>query len=492
MATGCFRVNEGSTVNTTGLLTATRSGTVVEDGERIAVRAGKTRVSPEVLDRPGWAEFFDAAPAATRSRPRPTDRDGTAADRKQRRDRLAAAAGNPRNRESGDGPKSSTKPRRTVRTATTDDQQLAQRAIDSAYEDGVLGEVAGQRLVDLIERDRFNLDARYIAAISSPAYERAFAKKIGGVNGAEAALEADEAEAMLAVGRSMSERALAIGEGSTGGFAVPLSLDPTVLLTNDGAINPIRDLATVSTISGTTWQGVSSAGVKAEFAAEAASAKDGAPTLGQPEITPEKATIYVPYSIESALDWPGLAAELGKLFADARSVKEAEVFAVGKGSENIPQGLVTGATKVVETKTKEVIAPADVYALQEALAPRWQPRATFLGANAVGNAIHRMVANADAVNAPLMSDDRQSILGKPYHEVSTMSAKITTKKEKPLVYGDIGSAFRIVDRLGLTVEQIPLVMKEGVPTGQRALYAYFRVGSEVVIPEAVQVLMVKE
>ncbi len=371
-------------------------------------------------------------------------------------------------------------------------RDAALRAVDGAYDRGQLDEPSGERLVDIVTRDKFDIDSAYITAIASPEYERAFAKKISGVNGAEATLTPKEAEAMQVVGRAMSTRAMAVGEGSTGGYAIPLALDPTVLLTNDGAINPIRELATVSTIVTTTWAGVSSAGVKAEFAAEAAKAKDGSPELGQPECTPEKAQIWVPYSIESGMDWPGLAAELARIFADAKSVKEAEIFATGKGSENIPQGLITGATKLVETATKEVFASADVYSLQEALAPRWQPRATWLGANKVANQIHKFVAKGDTEESALMSDDRSEILGKRYREVSTMSTKTTTKKERVLAYGDIASAYRIVDRIGMAVEPVPLVLKEGVPTGERGLYAYFRVGAKVIIPEAVQVLAVKE
>jgi HK97 family phage major capsid protein len=371
-------------------------------------------------------------------------------------------------------------------------RDAALRAVDGAFDRGQLDEPSGARLVELIGRDRFGLDAAYIDAVASPAYERAFAKRITGMAGAEATLTAEESEAMQRVGQAMATRAMAIGEGSTGGFAVPLSLDPSILLSNDGAINPLRELSTVSTIVTTTWQGVSSAGVEAEFAAEAAEAEDGSPTLAQPEITPERASIWVPYSIETGMDWPGLAAELARLFADARAVKEAEVFATGKGEESIPQGLITGATKLVETATKEIVVSGDVYALQEKLAPRWQPRATWLGANGVANHIHKMVAKGDPEEAPLMSEDRASILGKPFKEVSTMSAKVTTKLEKVLAYGDIASAFRIVDRIGMTVEPVPLVTKEGVPTGQRGLFAYFRVGSKVIIPEAVQVLKVKE
>lgn len=401
-------------------------------------------------------------------------------------------AKDPRHRE-GPAEDRNTRRRSTMSTTTrgSDVHDAARRSIDKAYERGDLGEKAGFRLNDVVEADKFGVDSAYIAAVASPEYLRAFGKKLTGSGGAEAVLEPEEAEAMLAVGRAMSMRAMAAGEGSAGGFGVPLSLDPTILLTNDGAVNPIRDLATVSTIATTKWAGVSSAGVEAKFAGEATSPEDGSPELGQPTITPEKAQIWVPYTIEVGMDWSGLAAELAKLFADARAIKEAEVFATGKGSEHIPQGLITGATEVVETGTKEVVKVADVYATQEKLAARWQPRANWLGTNTVANTVHRLVAAADATNAPLMNEARTEILGKPFREVSTMSAKVTTKNERVLAYGDIKSAYRIVDRIGLTVEPVPLVMKEGVPTGERGLYAWFRVGAKVVIPEAVQVLAIK-
>lgn len=372
-----------------------------------------------------------------------------------------------------------------------EDRSAALRAIEARSDD--LTSRAGDRLEALVRRDGFGMDARYITAVANPAYFRAFFKQLAGGQGAGAVLEPDEVQAMQAVGRSMHERAMAAGTGELGGFAVPFTLDPTILLTNDGAINPIRELATVSTILTTTWEGVSSAGVEAEFTAEATEAKDGAPKLDQPKITPDKAQIWVPFSIELGADWVGIGTELAKLFTDAKAVKEAEVFATGKGTGNIPQGLVSGASELVETATKEVTVAGDIYALQEALGPRFQPRATWLGANGVANHIHKMVAVGDTEEAALMSDDRSSILGKPFKEVSTMSAKHTTKKELVLAYGDVAAGYRIIDRLGLTVETVQHVFGANQrPTGQRGLYCYFRVGADIVVPGAVQVLKVKE
>lgn len=373
-------------------------------------------------------------------------------------------------------------------------QEIALRAIEHS---DAIDTRAGDHLEGLIRRDKFGFDAAYIAAVAEPAYLRAFFKKLMAVDGAEGILDTDEAEAMRAVAAAMSQRAMAVGAGATGGYAIPLALDPGLILANDGAINPIRELANVTTIAGTTWQGVSTEGVEFVFQGEAEEAEDGSPTLARLEITPTKATCFIPYSIESEQDWDALAGEMRTLLSDAKSVKEAEIFATGKGSEHIPQGLITGATELVETAESKKVGIADIYSVQEKLAPRYQPSATWLGTNKVANQIHKFVAVGDTEEAPLMSPDRSSILGKAYREVSTMSSKTTTENEKVLAYGDIKSAYKIVDRIGMTVEIVPHLFGEGLgennpfPTGQRGLYAYFRVGAKVITPGAVQVLKVK-
>lgn len=43
------------------MLIATSSGFVEDDGELVEIERGKTRIASEVLEREGYAEFFDAA-----------------------------------------------------------------------------------------------------------------------------------------------------------------------------------------------------------------------------------------------------------------------------------------------------------------------------------------------------------------------------------------------------------------------------------------------
>jgi hypothetical protein len=54
------------------MLTALRSGWFIEpDGTLVEIVAGRTRISPEVLERPGFAEYFEpyiSAPGTDSSR----------------------------------------------------------------------------------------------------------------------------------------------------------------------------------------------------------------------------------------------------------------------------------------------------------------------------------------------------------------------------------------------------------------------------------------
>ncbi len=135
---------------------------------------------------------------------------------------------------------------------------------------------------------------------------------------------------------------------------------------------------------------------------------------------------------------------------------------------------------------------ADVYTLQEALPPRFQPNATFLSSNATGNSIWKFVAKGDTSNATLFNDDRTLLLGKPWRECSTL-VSTTSSGSINLAYGDFAKAYRLVERIGLQIELIPHLFhtSNNRPSGQRGLFARWRVGGGVVVPNALRVLKIK-
>jgi HK97 family phage major capsid protein len=385
--------------------------------------------------------------------------------------------------------------RRSTRRPTRsldEDQEDAMRLVEKRSHQ--LDSAAGDRLQDLIERDRSGVDCRYLAAVADPAYRSAFAKRLARPDTAHQEFTPDEARAVTAVAEVMDERrSLSIGSDPAGGYAVPFELDPTIILTSDGQINPLRQIADVITVdSADEWRGITSEGVEAKFVKEATEAEDDSPELAQPVIRPERAQAFVPYSMEVAEDWDGLARELLRLFAEAKDALEAEKFLVGDGVDE-PEGLLKGLaeTSVVKTLAEDAVAADDVYLLQEALPARFQPRAQWLSALATANAIYRF-SSPGGEEPPLFNEDRDKLLGKPWHEVSGMSSKLTTGGEKVLVYGDLRAGYKIVDRIGLTVEEVRhLFGANGRPTGQRGLYARWRVGAGVLVDNAVRVLEVK-
>jgi len=393
-----------------------------------------------------------------------------------RRERLAELARNPRAQE-GTFPTRAAKGVRFGDDRAQGDRDEALRSLDNRAD--LFSAEAGDKLTDLIERDHGGVDSRYLAAVSDPAYERAVARKLLAPDGAQSEMTPEERKALQRVGESMAERALSIGDGTGGaGLAAPIAIDPTIMLTSDGEINPIRQLATVTPITTSEWRGIASQGVEASFAPELTEVGDGTPTLVQPVVRPEKAQLFVPFSIEAGQDWGSLQAELGRLFADAKDVVEADAYVNGTGSPQ-PQGLVVGGTATGGT----ALDIGGIYATQEALPPRFQPRARWLASNATTNTVHRFVAKGDETEAALMSEDRTSILGNPVHEVSTLGTAT------PVVYGDIGAAFRIVDRVGLTIELVPhLLGSSQRPLGARGLYGYWRTSSLVQVPNAIRVL----
>lgn len=337
-----------------------------------------------------------------------------------------------------------------------------------------------ERLLDTDSEDgRF---ARYLLATGSPVYKRAFGKYLAGRSYSR------EEQAALEMAQ-MAERALSL-TGASGGFAVPFELDPTILNTSNGVVNPIRQIANVQQITADEWRGVSSTGITASYAAEATETTDNSPTLVQPTVSTEKAQAFVPFSIEVGQDWTGLQSEMAKLLADAKDTLEAGKFIIGTGT-NEPFGVLTGTTNTVNAATGQAFTLANLYALKGALPPRYRANGSFIGDALIFDRVRQFdtVGSVSAVWVDGLQDPMPSrLLGKPAYEASEMPDTPATGG-KFLVFGDF-SRYKIVDRVGLTVEVIPhLFGSNQRPTGQRGIYAYWRNGAKVLDANAFRSLL---
>lgn len=333
------------------------------------------------------------------------------------------------------------------------------------------------RLLDTIDRSsdedmpRRAL-ARRIIATSDPVYQRAFAKHL-----AQRPLNQDEA------------RALGIGSQG-GGYPVPIVLDPTVILTSNGQVNPIRQLARVEPIVGNTWNGVSSAGITASYSAEAVEATDNSPTLTQPSLNVEKAKAFVPFSIEAGEDWGSLQSEMARLLQDAKDALESTKFAFGAGhGSQEPQGLLVGATAIVTTAATATFAVADIYSLLEGLPPRWQPGASFVANLKYLNKIRQFDTYGGAsLWVQLGNGTPSRLLDIPTFQYSAYSTAATSGASIVTI-GDF-SQYLIADRIGMNIELVPQLFGtvSNYPTGQRGLFAYWRNSAVVLSPTAFKTL----
>ncbi len=350
----------------------------------------------------------------------------------------------------------------------------AKRALDAVsfpHEDADKPKVQ-EHIQRLLDKDKDGTFARRMLETGSPVYRRAFAKQLAGVS-----LNNEE------------QRALSLTT-TQGGFAVPFALDPTIILTSNGVVNPIRAISRVETITTNEWRGVSSAGVTAAYAAEATEASDNAPTLAQPVCFPERAQAFIPFSREIGEDWGSLESEMARLLQDAKDTLEADKFVTGLGHASVqPQGLLVGGTAIVTSVGTAAIGAADLYALEEALPPRFRPQARYIGNRFTFNKV-RQIDTAGGANLWVRLDAASppELIGYPAHEISTYVAALTTGGSI-LTIGDFNH-FLIVDRVGMSIELIPHLFgtANNRPTGQRGLYAYWRNSSQVLAWQAFRTL----
>lgn len=362
----------------------------------------------------------------------------------------------------------------------------ARRAVDQARfpgaEDATRAAAHVTRLLDTKDDEKGTL-ARRVLVTGSPTYERAFGRAMlgGGISG----LSAEE------------QRALSLGTNSEGGYAVPFQLDPTVMLTSDGVIDPLRQIARVEQIVGKEWQGINSAGITASRKAEKAQSDDNSPSFSQPTVKVSRVDAFVPFTVELEQDWAAMKGELTTLLADAKVTEEADSFINGDGTANAagvePEGILTGATTIVNTLAANAFSSDDLYELEESLGPRFRRNARWLAERSFYNAARQLGSDSDGGDlwVRLAQGLGSELIGYGVTEASEMPAFSLADNTKVAVFGDF-KRFLIVDRIGMNVELVPhLFGANGRPTGQRGIWAFWRNGSKVLTPNAFRVLRVK-
>lgn len=365
------------------------------------------------------------------------------------------------------------------------DSELNGRAMKSVESVRGLDDDNRQRLTLMLERERdggvkidedfgFRGLAEHILRTGSPEYRAAFRKYLRG--GDTKLTEAERTSMSLTAGN--------------GGYTLPYLLDPSIILLNSGTANSFRQLATIKSGNQNAWHGVSSAGVTAEWLGEGSEAADGSPTVALITITAYKGSAWIQATQEFYEDG-NIDSEIGMLVADAKDRLEGAAFATGNGT-SAPQGIVTALGLVTASRISGVSVTGgiqstgvlnldDIYAMDNDMAPRYRPNASWVGAKQTFNAIRRLVqggSNGNTFWTDLGGGLPPQLIGYPVYQSSDMDSTIVSgSTDDVLILGDFRNYF-IYDRLGVQVAFEPMVKGAGFrPTGHVGWWAHWRTGA---------------
>ncbi len=363
-----------------------------------------------------------------------------------------------------------------VRSRSISDVDMVHRARHAVEigPDWMLDEHKSQAdfMVKRASRKQRPLMSQHILLTGSPAYEEMFTN-------------------YMLNPMDFAQRAALSLTNAQGGYLVPFTLDPTIILTNTGSANPYRQISAVKRTATNTWNGVASTGMNAAWLAEAGVVADASPTFSNIQITPQKASAWVFGSYE-ILEDSDFETELPGLLADAKDRLEEAAFAVGTGTGQ-PKGIITAATTVytIADTTGHAVAVADVYGCQGALPARFRRNGSWVSGISAINAFRRLdTAGGSSYWTNLGQGQPERLLGGGIFESTTIAAYAPPAAASLIaVYGDF-KQYAIVDRIGMSVMYEPMIKDTttGRPTGQGGWFAFWRVGADALVPGAFRVL----
>jgi HK97 family phage major capsid protein len=335
--------------------------------------------------------------------------------------------------------------------------------------------------------------ARRIIVTENDGYRTAFMKMM--TRGPGVVLTDDERIAML---RYEEYRAQSEGATTQGGFAIPVFIDPSVILTDQETDNPFLNpgVCRIEDINTNAWKGISAAGVSWSFDTEAAEVSDDSITLAQPSVTVFTARGFIPYSLEVGEDWPGFQAEMSRLLAAGYDELLVDKFTSGNGTTE-PRGILTALVAQTTTETTVTTDGAfgqeDIFKIWAALAQKYRRRASWMMSVGINNRIRQMgtATNSFAYTVDLTQGRAGVLQGRPVYENEYFADFTGTTGQASLaVLGDFQN-YIVARRSGMNVELIPNLMgvTTGRPTGQRGWFAHARIGGNVVNNAAFKILV---
>jgi HK97 family phage major capsid protein len=285
-------------------------------------------------------------------------------------------------------------------------------------------------------------------------------------------------------------KTLIVSSDPQGGYLAPNEMS-TEMIRDITEISPIRQLASVRSTSAPAVSYPKRTGItNGKWKGELEAQEESEPAFGQVEIPVREINTYVDISNQLLADSGGQAeAEVRMALAEDFGEKEGVAFISGTGVVD-PEGILKAAG-VGYTATGNAAtlgaSPADkLVDLFYSLKATYRKRGTWLmNAKTIGE-VRKLKDPTSGLylwQPALAADVPPTILGRPVIEDPEMPD--IGNAAEPILFGDIGTAYRIIDRIGLSILVNPYLL---ATNGITRIHATRRVGGKVVQPAAIKKL----
>jgi HK97 family phage major capsid protein len=281
-------------------------------------------------------------------------------------------------------------------------------------------------------------------------------------------------------------KTLVVSSDPQGGYLAPAEMS-TEFIRDLVEFSPIRSLATVRTTSAPSVSYPRRTGItNAKWKGETQAQEESEPTFGQVEIPVREINTFVDISNQLLQDSAGVAeAEVRMALAEDFGQKEGVAFVKGTGPL-APEGLLVNPdVTIMPTGNASTLgsAPADLLIdVMYNLPAAYRSRGTWLMNGKTLAAVRKLKDGTTGVYlwAPAYAAGQpETILGRPVIEVPDMDDVGSAKT--PIAFGDIATAYRVIDRVGLSILVNPYLL---ATNGITRIHATRRVGAAVVQPAA--------
>lgn len=280
-------------------------------------------------------------------------------------------------------------------------------------------------------------------------------------------------------------RSLRASDAATGGVLVPSGFRAE-LLKLLVELSPIRSLATVTpTSSGDLVLPKQTGKPTAAWVSEIATRTSTEPAFGQANIPVHEAAVYVDISQrlidDSAIN---VETELAAMLASEYARLEGAAFLLGDGTGK-PRGIMAHPDFDTLANGHATNLSADaIIKLMHSLPATYRNKGAWLmNGTTLGKIRTLKDGQGNYLWRPSLAEGNpETILGRPVYECVDMAD--VASGAVPIVFGDIGTAYRIADRLsGMSLLRDPYSV---ATSGLVRFHSRIRVGGDLVRPEAVK------